>query len=125
MPKKSLYIPDTIDALIGAGEGESYSGRVSYLIMLAHKLASEGGAKLSPPEWTAVSLAVADYLPNYESGVEAVLRGAWHSVFDHALTAKKFPDLASRLAQLPLAQQAEIFEQARTMAAERKFKSLI
>ena len=122
MPKKSLYIPDAIDAIIDAGEGESYSGRVSYLIALANKLASDSGPKLAPSEWTAVSIAVAGYVPNYESGVEAVLRGAWHAVFDHALSAKKFPGLARKLSGMTLGQQAEVFEQARVMARTAKTK---
>ena len=115
MPKKSLYIPESIDAIIGAGEGESYSGRVSYLIALADKLASSSGAKLSPPEWLAVSRVVGEYLPNYEAGVEAVLRGAWHAVFDDPMITKKFPELARKLSGMPWGQQAEVFEQARTM----------
>ena len=122
MPKKSLYIPDEIDALIGAQEGESYSGRVSYLVALAHKLASESGARLSAAEWSVVAEAIADYAPNYEAGVEAVLRGAWHAVFDHALRAKKSPNLARKLSDMPLAQQAEAFEVARAMARKLREK---
>jgi hypothetical protein len=123
MPKKSLYIPDAIDAIIDASEAESYSGRVSYLIALAHMLASGSGAKLSPAEWTAVSMAVDGYVPNYEIGVEAVLRGAWHAVFDHGLSAKKFPGLARKLSEMTLGQQAEVFEQARVMARAANLKA--
>ena len=125
MPKKSLYIPDAVDAIIDARVGESYSGRVSYLIMLGQKLASNSGAQLSAPEWTVVSVAVGGYDPNYESGVEAVLRGAWHAVFDHPLSAKKFPGLARKLSDMPLGQQAEVFEQARTMARGLEKKDAI
>ena len=120
MPKKSLYIPDEIDALIGALDRESYSGRVSYLVALAHKLATESGARLTPTEWSVVADAIASYAPNYEGGVEAVLRGAWHAVFDDAVAAKKAPTLARKLSDMPLAQQAEVFEVARAMVKARR-----
>ena len=119
MPKKSLYISDDIDALIGAFDGESYSGRLSYLVALGALLVESEEITLPPAQLRLVADALATYEPPYAQGAEAVLRGAWHAVFDSAAATRKYPDLARQLAALPLGQQAAIYERARAVLANR------
>lgn len=115
MPRKSLYLPDAVDALIDA-RGESYSGRVAFLLTLAQLLQAQPRPALSGAEMRVVAQAVAGYVPAYDRGPEAVLRGAWHAVFDRTADGVDTAALAKRLAALPLAEQAWLFEQARAQA---------
>jgi hypothetical protein len=119
MAKKSLYIPDDIDRdIIAAGEGESYSGRVAYLLTIASKAMQAELPGLHVGEWCAIADALNGHWPSYEQGVPAVLGSAWHSVFDSApeLDAKWKVDcavLARRLLDMPLTAQAGVYEIAR------------
>ena len=119
MPKKSLYISDDIDALVGAFEHESYSGRLCYLVALGALLVDREEIGIPPSQVRLIADALASYEPPYAQGVEAVLRGAWHAVFDSAAATRKHPDLARHLAALPLGQQAAIYEMARNVLAKR------
>lgn len=113
MARKTLYIPETVEAVIDATEGESYSGRVSFLVLLSAELMTPPEPALTPAELRVVTQAVRDYVPAYDRGPEAVLRGAWHAVFDQAKSRIDTAALAKRLGALPLAAQAWIFEAAR------------
>lgn len=119
MPKKSLYIPDDIDAnIIAASESESYSARVAYMCGVAHKVALEAAPALSVGEWCSIADALNGHYPSYEQGVNAVLGSAWHSVFDSAPECDEkwgvdCASLARRLLDLPLAAQAGVYEIAR------------
>lgn len=118
MPKKSLYIPDAIDAIIDAGEGESYSGRVGFLIALVDRIVVDAVPDLTNGEWVAVFQAVRQCNPVYERGPEAVLRDAWNGIpdaVDHSVGATVVDEagLMRRLKAMPLASQAAAFEVAR------------
>jgi hypothetical protein len=118
MPKKSLYIPDAIDAIIDASEGESYSGRVGYLVALADRVALDAMPAFTFGEWVAIVTAVRDCRPNYERGPEAVLHDAWNGVLDsvdHSVGGWTIDEaaLVKRLKTLPLAAQAAAFEVGR------------
>lgn len=122
MPKKSLYIPDTIDQIVSSGEADSYSGRVSYLVTLARDLAFAEVPALTVGEWCAIADANNGTLHTYEHGPATVFRGAWHSVYDSAPECDEkwgvnCEALAKRLAALPLAAQAAVFEIARSFWA--------
>lgn len=123
MPKKSLYIPDAIEAIIDAGEGESYSARVSHLIALAGAAAAAETPVLTMGEWVAVVTAVRDNPASYERGPETVFRAAWNGIADaadHSVGGWAFDEveLARRMKALPLAAQAGAFEVARRFWAQ-------
>lgn len=117
MPRKSLYLPDAVDALVDA-RGDSYSGRVAFLVTLAHELQAPPRPALSGPEMRVITQAVAGYVPAYDRGPAAVLRGAWHAVFDRAADGVDTAALAKKLAALPMPEQAWIFERARAAVRE-------
>lgn len=123
MPKKSLYIPDTIDAIIDAGEGESYSARVSHLIALAAAAGAADTPEMTFGEWVAVVTAVRDNPTSYERGPEVVFRTAWNGIpdaVDHSVGgwAIDETELARRVKAMPLAAQSAIFEVARRFWAQ-------
>lgn len=118
MPKKSLYIPDAIDRIIDVRPGESYSGRVGYLIALADQIMVDAVPELTNGEWVAVFQAVRQSDPVYERGPEAILRDVWNGIpdaVDHSAgrTTIDEASLMKRLKALPLASQAAAFEVAR------------
>ena len=123
MPKKSLYIPDTIDAIIDAGEGDSYSARVSHLIALASAASIAETPELTLGEWVAVVTAVRDNPSNYDRGPEAVFRTAWNGIADaadHSVGGWAFDEveLGRRMKSMSLAGQAGAFEVARRFWAQ-------
>lgn len=117
MAKRSIHVPDSIESIIAIGEGsaESYSGRVAYLISLADTLAREQMPELTAREWGVVVDANMSTLHQYGMGIDSVLSGLWHNLFDFA------PDgddkwgvdcvsLARRMQAMPLGGQAAVFE---------------
>lgn len=117
MPKHTIYIPDAIEAIIAVPEGsaESYSGRLAYLISLADTLAREQMPELSASEWGAIIDANMSTLHQYSAGIQYVLSGLWHNLFDFAPEGDEkwgvdCADLARRMQSQPLGAQAAVFE---------------
>lgn len=127
MPKKSLYIPDDIDRdIIAAGVGESYSGRVSFLLTAAREMASAAVPDdIRCAELGALADALTGHVPQYDQGLHQVLRGAWFRLYQAPpALAQKWEvdtrDLASRLESTSLPVQIGLYETARRMAAMKE-----
>lgn len=125
MPKHTVYIPDSIEEIIAVPEGspESYSGRLAYLISLADTLAREQMPELSDSEWGAIIDANIAAIPQYSAGVEGVLAGLWHNLFDFAPKGdKKYgvdcAALARRMQSMPIGAQAAVFEVIKQILAD-------
>ena len=117
MAKHSIHVPEAIDAIIAVPDGaaESYSGRVAYLISLADTLAREQMPELSASEWGAILDANASTLHQYSAGIQYVLSGLWHNLFDFAPEGDEkwgvdCAALARSMQSQPLGAQAAVFE---------------
>jgi hypothetical protein len=126
MPKHTVYIPDSIEAIIAVPEGsaESYSGRVAYLISLADNLAREQMPELSVPEWGAIVEANMSTIHQYSAGIESVLSGLWHNLFDFSPEGDEkwgvdCAALARRMQAMPIGAQAAVFEIAKQFWARQ------
>lgn len=122
MPKKSIYIPDEIADIIAAGESESYSGRIAYIISIAHMGMLDAAPELELNEWLAVASAMNGYYLNYEAGSDTVLRWAWLNLLDAAPELNETwcvscGDLARRIQAMPRMAQAGILEVVRAFWA--------
>lgn len=117
MAKHSIHVPDAIENIIAIPEGsaESYSGRLSYLVTMADTLAREQMPELTVGEWGAIVDANMSTLHQYSMGIQSVLSGLWHNLFDFAKEGNEkwgvdCVALARRMQSMPLGAQAAVFE---------------
>ena len=117
MAKHSIHVPEAIETIIAVPDGaaESYSGRVSYLISLADTLAREQMPELTAGEWGAILDANMSTLHQYSAGIQYVLSGLWHNLFDFAPEGDEkwgvdCAALARRMQAMPIGAQAAVFE---------------
>lgn len=117
MPKKSLYVSDETDKIVACRNGESFSGRVGYLLKLGASIAENAAPALALGEWLAIVNALNGHSPNYDHAPPALLRAAWHCLYDTRMECAEqwgvdSVDLAQRLTAMPLSAQAAVFEVA-------------
>ncbi len=117
MARHTIHVPDSIESIIAIKEGsaESYSGRVGYLISLADILMREQMPELTASEWCALVDANTSTSHQYSMGVQPVLSGLWHNLFDFAPEGDQkwgvdCVALARRMQAMPIASQAAVFE---------------
>jgi hypothetical protein len=115
--KRSIYFSSALEAIIGIEEdsAESLSGRVSYLVMLADRLVREQMPELTSSEWGAIVDANMNTLHQYNLGIETVLSGLWHNLYDFAHEGDEkwgvdCEALSKRMKAMPLGAQAAVFE---------------
>ena len=124
MPKKSLYIPSEIDALISAGEAESYSKRCAFLISMAVEMLLANTPELRLGEWCAIADAMNGTHFMYEMGPKGLVHSAWHGVYDSAPECNEkwgvdCEELSKRLRGMTLAEQFAVFEIGRSFWRRR------
>jgi hypothetical protein len=115
----SNVIVEKIDAFEGKNDQESFSGRVGFLIDAAVSVAKASVPSLRVEEWMAIADALNGSFHSYEAGMENVLSGAWHDVFDSAFSANSQFEidaeaLAKRLLRAPISEQLAVFEIVRS-----------
>lgn len=120
--KKATYYSDSIVAKIDAVSGddenameESFSGRVGFLIDAAVSIAAQSTPTLTVGEWCALADANNGTCHTFEHGMESVLSGMWHNLFDSSMSNDERFDvdctaLAKRLSKSPIAEQLAVFE---------------
>lgn len=116
MPKKSVFLTDQAEAIVGADS--SFSGRLNYLLELTDEAIQQATPEMPIHHWLAVIDALNGHFHAYNEGWANVLSSAWQSVADAAPESEEKwaadgAAIARELAALPIIQQAAVLEVVR------------